>query len=229
MKPLLFLLALICFTGLIAQKRPLVTVKAGENIMDVLPTSEIFYYTHFTSGRVFLRNGSKSEAKLNYNRLVDEMHFINPNGDTLAVASENTIKYIAIGYDTFYYDAGYVRLLSTGNFVKLGVKQTWKISDTRQIGAYNTTNNSIGMLSYTSVQNGGSIYDLTVNEDVILTKVERYYFGDNYHHFVTADKGNLLMLFPKEQTRITSYLKQNKISFNNLHDLEKLMEFLEHL
>ena len=229
MKSLLFLFALFCYTNLVAQKKGLVTVKAGENIMDVLPSSEVFYYPHFTNGQVFLRNGSKSEGKMNYNRLVDEMHFINPNGDTLALANENLIKYIAIGKDTFYYDAGYIRVLSAGNLVKLGVRQTWKITDTRQIGAYNSTNNSLGILSYTSVHNAGSIYDLIVNEDVILKKVERYYFGDNYYQFVTADKGNLLTLFPKEQQRISLYLKENKTNFNSLPDLEKLVQFLRHL
>ena len=197
--------------------------------MDVLPTSDIFFYPHFTSGKVFLRDGTNAEAKLNYNRLVDEMHFINPNGDTLALANEKNIKYVAIGNDTFYYDGGYVRLLSAGNFVKLAVKQVWTISDTRQIGAYNTTNNSVSMLSYTSINEGGRVYDLTVHEDVILTKVELYYFGDSYNHFVIAGKTNLLMLFPKEQRRIGMYFKENKINFNNKDDVEKIVQFLEHL
>ena len=197
--------------------------------MDVLPTSDIFFYPHFTSGKVFLRDGTKAEAKLNYNRLVDEMHFINPKGDTLAVDNEKNIKYIVISNDTFYYDGGYVRLLSTGNFAKLAIRQVWMISDTRQVGAYNTTNNPGSILSYTSINEGGRLYDLTVNEDVILTKVELYYFGDSYNHFVIAGKTNLLMLFPKEQRRIGMYFKENKINFNNKDDVEKIVQFLEHL
>ena len=197
--------------------------------MDVLPTADVFFYQHFTSGKVFLRDGTKSEAKLNYNRLVDEMHFIDPKGDTLALADEKNIKYIIIDNDTFYYDGGYVRVLSTGNFVKIAIKQVWMISDTRQIGAYNTTNSSVSIVSHTSYNEGGRLYDLTVNADVILKKVEQYYFGDNYNHFLIADKKNLLKLFPKEEKRIEMYLKENKINFANKDDLEKLVQFLEHL
>lgn len=230
MKLLLLLLTLTSCAGLVAQKKEFVTVQAGNNIMDVLPMSEIFFYPNFTNGKVFLRDGSKSDAKLNYNRLVDEMHFINSNGDTLALDNEKDIKYVVINTDTFYYDAGYIRVLSQGNPVKLAVKQIWVITDTRQIGAYNSTNNSVGMLSYTSVDDGGGrLYDLTVNEDVILTKVERYYLGNNYYNFVIADKRNLLTLVPKEQRRISSYIKEQKTNFNNRNDLDKLIQFLQHL
>src|SRR5215213_4561918 len=94
---LLILFVLIYQTELLAQKNKFVTVKAGNNIMDVLSTTDVFYYPHFTSGKVFLRDGTAAEGKLNYNRLVDEMHFINPKGDTMALANEQDIKYVVIG------------------------------------------------------------------------------------------------------------------------------------
>lgn len=195
--------------------------------MDVLPASEVFLYPDFTNGKVFLRDGSKTEAKLNYNRLVDEMHFVSAKGDTLALDKEETIEYVVIRSDTFYYDRGYVKLLSSGTMAKLGIRQTWKITDTRQVGAYNSTNNSIGVLSYVSVNEGGRLYDLTVNEDVILTKIERYYFADNFNNFVVADRASLLGLFPKQQNSLSKYLKDNKVSFSNREHLEKLMGYLE--
>ena len=229
MRAVILLLLFACSSGLFAQKRTTVKVKAGDNIMDVVPTSEIFLYPAFTHGQVFLRDGSKTEVRLNYNRLVDEMHFVSAKGDTLALDKEETIKHVVIGADTFYYDRGYLRLLSSGGVVKLGIQQIWKITDTRQVGAYNSTNNSIGMLSYVSVNEGGRLYDLTVNEDVILTKMERYYIGDSFNRFVIADKANLLSLFPKEQTAISRYLKENKVNFNNRDHLEKLIQHLRQM
>ena len=197
--------------------------------MDVLPTSDIFFYPDFTHGKVFLRNGTASEGKMNYNRLVDEMHFINAKGDTLALDNEKNVRFIVIATDTFYYDEGYVRLLYTGNLVKLAIRQIWIVADTRQIGAYNTTNNSVGMLSFTSINEGGRLYDLTVNEDVILKKIEVFFFGDTYNHFVAAGKNNLLMLLPKEQKRISKYLKETKINFASRDDVEKIFQFLKDL
>lgn len=225
----LLLLVLISGTGIFAQKSTPVIVKAGNNIMDVLPTADVFYYPHFTNGTVFLRDGTGVATKLNYNRLVDEMHFINGKGDTLALANERDIKYIVIGNNTFYYDQGFLRVLAAGNLVKLAIKQVWIISDTRQVGAYNSTNNSVSMTSFTSYNEGGRLYDLIVNEDVILKKAENYYFGDTNNHFLLAGKKNLQMLFPKEQRRIEMYLKENKVNFNKMEDLQKIVQFLDTL
>jgi len=155
------------------------------------------------------------------------MHFISPKGDTLALANEKNIRYVAIANDTFYYDQGYVRLLSADDGVKLVKKQVWIISDTRQVGAYNSTSNSASISSYTSYNEGGRLYDLVVNEDIILKKVDQFYFGDVNNHFVLATKKNLLLLFPKEQQRIELFLKENKISFSNQDDLEKIVHFLK--
>ncbi|MCW3109444.1 MAG: hypothetical protein JWQ09_3950, partial [Segetibacter sp.] len=211
-----------------AQKKTFAIVKAGANIMDVLSTPDVFYFPEFTSGKVLHRDRTTAEGKLNYNRLVDEMHFINSKGDTLALADEMNIEYVAIGKDTFYYDGGYLRVLSSGNLAKLAMKDIWIISETRQVGAYNTTNTSVSITSFKSYTEGGRLYDLTVNEDVVLKKAEQHYFGDANNHFVLAGKKELLMLFPKEQRRIEMYLKENKINFTKKDDLEKIVQFLDH-
>ena len=197
--------------------------------MDAFPISEIFLYPQFTSGRVLLRNGSAAEAKLNYSRLVDEIHFIDQKDDTFALDNENEVKYIVAGNDTFYYDEGYLRIVISGSFAKLAIRDVWVVSSTRQIGAYNSTNNSVNMLSFKSLEEHGRLYDLVVNEDIILKKQEKYFFGDNFNQFVTASKANLLTLFPKEQQRIGIYLKENKINFTDKADLEKIVQYVNEL
>lgn len=197
--------------------------------MDVLPSHEIFFYPEFTTGRVFLRDGVVSEVRLNYNRLVDEIHFINEKGDTLALANENNLKFVAVGNDTFCYDEGYIRIVSSGKPVKLAIREIWIISETRQLGAYGASNNSVRMISFRSMHEGGRLYDLTVNEDVILKKTTKYYFADSFNKFVPASKANLLMLVPNEERRIASYFKENKINFSNKADLEKTVQFIEQL
>ena len=89
MKPLLLsLLILIGYGDLSAQDSTFVTIKAGNRVNDVLTPAEIYYYPQFTSGKVFFRDGSKAVGKMNYTRLFDQMLFIGPKGDTLALADE---------------------------------------------------------------------------------------------------------------------------------------------
>lgn len=228
MRALIFTCFALSYCSHSLSQKTYVNVKAGNNIMDVLSTTDVFYYPHFTAGRVFFRNGSATEAKLNYNRLFDEMHFINTNGDTLALAEEMNIKQVVIDKDTFYYDDGYLKLLSSGALAKLAIKEIWTIAEGRQLGAFNTTNNSVSITSFKSYNEGGRLYDLTVNEDLVLKKVAAFYFGDNNNHFVLATRKSLFLLFPREQPSIENYLKENKTDFNKKDDLEKIVKFLQH-
>ena len=83
------------------------------------------------------------------------------------------------------------------------------------------------MLAFKSVEQGGRLYDVTVNEDVILKKNEKLYFGDDFNHFVLANKTNLISLFPKDEQRIATFLKENKINFNKRADVEKTTRFVQ--
>ena len=227
MKALLFIL-FVSFNcpGLFAQKKKFVTVKAGSNIMDVLSPSDVLYYPVFTKGNVIRKDGTVTGAQLNYNRLVDEMHFIGPDGDTLALANELTIKYIAIGKDTFFFtDGGYLRIIANSGRANLALKQIWIVSDSRPLGAYNTSNSSTSITSFNSYIEGGKLYDMTVNADLVLKKIEQFYLGNNTNHFVLANKKNLLMLFP-ESERNEIYLKEHKIDFKKENDLTKLISYL---
>ena len=114
MRLLVFGLLIFCLhvTEAIAQKKTKYTINPGEKISEKLPRDEVYSYPEFTNGRVFLRNNTVSLVKLNYNSLYAEMQFINPKGDTLSVSDEKMIRLIVINKDSFFYDKGYLKLVS---------------------------------------------------------------------------------------------------------------------
>ena len=225
---LLFLFILIDCSNLWAQDSTLVTIKAGSSIGDVLKTTDIFLNPQFISSKVFFRSGAKSIAMMNYNSLTDQMLFIDPKGDTLALKDEKTVKFITLDKDTFYYDEGYIRLVASNSVVKLAEKQIWEVADIRKIGSHNRPSTTFAVTSYSTLTDRfGSTHDLLLNEDLVLRKKANYYFGDMYNHFTPAGKKNLLLLFPKKRASLASYLKENKVNFDKKDDLEKLTQFLE--
>lgn len=232
MKALLLLFILIGYSELSAQDSTLITIKAGNRVRDVLTPADIYSYPEFTNGKVFFRDGSKAVGKMNYSRLVDQMLFIDHNGDTLALANEKTIKFIAVNLDTFYFDEGYIRLIADYGDVKLAEKQIWVVADTRKIGTHNRSTSTVAVTSlssYTDETARAKSYDLLINEDMIIRKETHYYFGDAYNRFARAGKKRLLLLFPKEELSIENYLKENKVNFDKKDDLEKLAQFLSQL
>jgi hypothetical protein len=172
-------------------------------------------------------------AKMNFTRLYDQMLFINPKGDTLAVADEKTIKFIIVDQDTFYYDEGYVRIIVDYGDVKLAEKQIWVVADTRKIGTHNKSTSTVAITPLSNYTDDGiaraKSYDLLINEDMVIRKETQYYFGDKNNHFVRAGKKKLLLLFPKEQLSLENYLKENKVNFDKKDDLKKLAQFLGQL
>jgi len=170
---------------------------------------------------------------MNYSRLVDQMLFIDHKGDTLALANEKTIKFIAVVQDTFYFDEGYVRLIMDYGVVKLAEKQIWVVADTRKIGTHNRSASTVGVTSLSSYADEttgrAKSYDLMINEDMVIRRETHYYFGDEYNHFVRAGKKKLLLLFPKEELSLENYMKENKVNFDKKDDLEKLAQFLGQL
>jgi hypothetical protein len=234
MKAILLLLVIsIGYSDLPAQDSTLVTLKAGTRVRDVLNPADIYYYPQFTNGKVFFRDGSKAVGKMNYSRLVDQMLFVDHKSDTLALANEQTIKFIAVDRDTFYFDEGYIRLIADYGDVKLAEKQVWVVADTRKIGTHNRSTSTVTVTSLSSYTDDAiaraKSYDLIINEDVLIRRETHYFFGDEYNRFARAGKKKLLLLFPKDELSLENYLKENKVNFDKKDDLERLAQFLSQL
>ena len=230
MKTLLLLfLILISYTDLSAQDSTLVTVKAGERIEDVLKPSDIYFYPQFIYSKVLFKDGRVADPYMNYNRLYDQMLFINEKGDTLAMTDVKNIEFIVNDWDVFYYSGGYLRLIADDTVIKLAEKQIWAVADVRKMGTHNTPTNTVAITSVgylSSRQDAAKSKELILNAETIIRKETQYYFGDKYNHFVRATKKKLLDLFPKEERKIENYLSENKVNFDKKDDLEKLCKFL---
>ena len=223
---LLFFLAYCCHSQ--AQDSAIV-IKAGTSFNESVSIIDLYQYPQFTYGKVFFKPGDNTAAKLNYNKLLDEMHFIDFKGDTLNIANAATIRLIRINNDVFYYDNGYVKLIKDTNGIKLAAKQMLRVTGKNKIGAYDMASPTSAINSYSTFIDQKSIYNLVPREDIILAKKTEYYFGDKYNRFVLATRKNLLRQFSKQSGTLNAYLKQNNINLDAREDLEKLLQFLASL
>ena len=222
------LILLVCCCSAHAQDST-ITIKAGTSFNESVSITDVYEYPQFVYGKVFFIPGDSSGGRLNYNRFLDQMQFIDLKGDTLNIAYPGTIKFIRISNDLFYYDNGYVKLIKDNNTIKLTAKQTLKVSGKNKIGAYNMASTASAIDSYNSLTIDHKNYNLTPKEEFTLTKKTEYYFGDKYNRFVLANKKNIVRMFPKQERVVTAYLKENNVDFYNREDIEKLLQFLTNL
>lgn len=222
----LFVMCLFCNASLCAQHKKTVMLKAGNHVMDILSPTDVYYFTKFTEGKVYFKDGSKSAGRLNFNTLVNEIQFTDGGGDTVALADEKNISFVAINNDVFYYDNGYLRLLSGNNQAKLTVSDVWRIGEKRKNNVYNTSAPASSSNSFASYFVYNQHHNLMVNQDVELFKHERYFFGDKSNRILPANKKNLITLFPNHKSRIETFLAEHKTDFNNAEDLSKIIALL---
>jgi hypothetical protein len=204
-------------------------VPAGQSVNSIVPDSLIFRYPQFVTGKVYFKDGLSFTANLNYNALLGEVQFINEKSDTLSLADENSVKFIIIGKDSFYYSNGYIELITGNDRVKLGVSQKLVVTDKSKIGAYNQPTARSSITSYSSVAIGNQRSALSVREEMVLTNQKTFLIGDKFNKFNRLNKKDLLKRFSSHSQEIENFLRENKIDFNRKEDAIRLIRFLQEI
>lgn len=226
---LFFLLSAFVFllnSIVIAQKKKTYTINPGVKATEVIPTDEIFLYPNFTPGTVHFKTGAYSSGLLNYNFLVAEFQFIDPKGDTLSLADEITIGYIAVTRDTFYYDNGYLKFIRNCGKFKLAQKQFFDVANLEKIGAMGIKTSSSSIDTHTRLPGNYKSNGLIAQEVLTLARNDLYYFGDKFNHFKRLNKKNLIGACPAKEREIRDYFKENSLKEITEEDMVKLMESL---
>lgn len=223
-----FLSLLLCITILdvTAQKRKAFKVNPGQKVTEAIPSAEIYTYPEFSDGTVYLRNQTYSPAKLNYNSLFEEMQFIDAKGDTVSLADEATIRFIAIKNDTFYFDKIFVKQIASYGTIKLAERQYFAMINHQRIGGFGDVNDGSSVTTFNSMNSSTSFKDLVAKDLFTLGKNTTLYIGDEFNHFKEANKKNVLESFSKNEAEVKKYLKENKVDFSNKNDLQKMLSFV---
>ena len=230
MQKFLFLLFILLYSfSISAQSRKSFSVGPGKKIAEEIPITEIYKYAEFKMGEVSLKNGTAANVKLNYNSIFGEMQYIDPkNGDTLSLAAEKNIRFIAVEKDTFYFDEGWLELIGGTPTVRIAKKKLLEITNREKIGAMGIP--GFGAIeTYNKFTGSQHMKDLVAMEKLTFTEHVSYYFGDRFNHFSRASKKGLSKLYGESYESIDKWISQNKIDLSNEDDLKKLSVYLQSL
>ena len=215
--------------NLCAQTKERIVLKAGEDISAALSSHGMYRFATFKPGIVKFKDGTFGKALLNYNVILNNIQFINPKGDTLALDDLNLIDSIRIDSNVFYYDKGYVQVINDNNDIKLVMRQVNSFQYLKK-GALGLPNPTVHTFSYEQVPN--EAYNgtrLLINEDVVILKETFYYLVYKKFRQTPAVYDGFLKVFPDLKKEIQQYADENKINFTLEADLKKLLKFcLEH-
>lgn len=223
---------LLCGSNLLAQNSKYTKIKAESNFVEKIPNNQKYQYVAFKPGTVAYNTGNAAVGKFNYNFLLDEVHFIDPQGDTLSLANEYIIKHVIIEQDTFYYDAknGYLQIIDYYKPINLAIKQSIRIIRSEKQAAYDQSSavSSIKQYSY-YINQSGQLRKLEPKGNLLLAKENSFYIIDQNHRVLLANKANVLTVFQQFKSEVTAYLKTNKVDFRQETELRKLLQFCREL
>jgi hypothetical protein len=198
-------------------------ITGGTIVSEVLTPDKIYQHPQFTVGKVLYRDGTETEALLNYNNLSGDIEFIGPKKDTLVIGKDllATIKKIMINGHTYFYQGGYFELVEENAFGKLLKRQIYVVTNREKMGAYKQFTSLSAITSYNDfVDRTGAISrSLKVNEKIILSLQSQYFFGDKNDSFLPATKKNLYQSYPSKKAQMDGYLEQHKVDFKNIENL----------
>lgn len=214
-----------------AQDATTIFIAAGQDVSEVLTPEKIYQYPQFINGKFFFRDGSTSEALLNYNYLLGEIEFISPKKDTLAIAKEQmlNIKKVIIDTNTYFYNRQYVELVMENQVGKLLKSEMFDVVRREKIGGYNQPSSTSAIESYESFTGPYGVPELhlKIRENITLVLKTNYFFGDDYNLLLPANKKNIYKAYPSKRDRINKYLEQNSVDYKSPGDLKKLLTYLE--
>lgn len=230
MKRFVVVIFLMLAKGLTAQNSTQFVIPAGVIVSEVLTPEKIYQHPQFVSGKVLYRNNTETEALLNYNNLSGDIEFIGPKHDTLVISKDLivTVKKIMINGHTYVYKEGYFEQLEENALGKLLKRQIYMIANREKMTAFSqfSSLSAISSINNLTDRTGGVSRSLKSNENITLALQSEYFFGDKNDNFLPATKKNLSRAFPSKKVQIEDYLKQHKVDFQNIDDLQKLFSSL---
>jgi len=218
-------LLLAIVTGINAQVQEKIIIRAGEDVTAALSAHGLYRFPAFRRGIVKFKDGSFSKTLLNYNVFLNDMQFISPKGDTLAIDESGLIDSVRIDTDVFFYQKGYLQVVADYNDVKLVSKQTNSFQYIKK-GASDLPNPTVQILSYSKVPSLLFVDNkLLVTEDILVLKEQTYFITYKKFKQTIADNSGFLKAFPDKKNEIRNFIDANKIDLRSEAGIKKLLQF----
>jgi hypothetical protein len=191
----------------------------------------IYKYKDFQNGKIIFSDGVAVDTRLNFQRVLQQLQFINPKGDTLAVAHPETYSCFVINTDTLYYsEKGFLFSIYQQGQTRLVKKEVLKFIGKEKKGAY-------GSYSEVSSANSNSTYSnddqfttyIGIDENSIYKMQYEYFLIDKYHTLFPANKKSFYNLYSSKQKQLRDYMEANNVNFKREKDLVTLVTYMQEL
>ena len=176
---------------------------------------------------MFLNLFNEVNKKLNYNRIIGKLCYLDRQGQSRIFDDTDNIKKVIIASDTFsLYKNNFLKLLTHFGKVNLYVSQRIDY-----INNDKRANSSIIVITdgskLSSRGNEPKKDELDKNSSFKL--INTYFIGDMAGSVFIASKRSFYELFPDHENELKKYFHSQSVSFEDSNDLQNLFMYIESL
>ena len=185
-------------------------------------------FPQFEKGTVVFKNGTNSNAMLNYDMTMQEMLFKDANNNVMAISNPSEILVVIIDGRRFLpaSKSGFYEEIQAGTEYFYVQRRAYLLSEGKAAayGGYSQTT-SISSYGVYSSESTGQTIQLNPDEKFKLKTECLYYLqsGKNYKMFSSAK--SLGKLFKGQGSKIEAFAKEQSINFSNIDDIARIVEY----
>jgi hypothetical protein len=229
MNKILFpLLLLIIPAVLYSQESQSILIGNNKVAADQLGPEYQQIFPDFRTSRVFYKGLSPINCKANYNFLLDEIHYLDEKGDTMAIANPKDLSYVMIGDRMFISsEKGFLEVIEKGD-VSLVYKWICRIRSKSREGALGISTDAPGVYQMNRISFDSREWNMKVNEEGLASvEVLPYLKTKSRIISITGETSFLKICHNKDSLR--KYLNENPVDFHKEMDLRRLTIFVNSL
>ncbi len=216
-----------------------VNVNFGDTLNNVLSMGFQYLYPEFTRGTVHFSTNERSSAFLNYNILLNEIHFMNladikdknfeSEADFLNYAQSldlREVSHITIKGDNFINTNRGIMYLVADDEVKLLRNDIIKMSGQSNIGAYGMQSQTSSVERRSSSPSERARRGEEFTQEIITEysrETQFYLSSDN--RIRRATQRGFERTFRSKRDSIRQFIRENDIDFKNEEDLIRLLKY----
>lgn len=187
-----------------------------------------YLFSDFTQGILLMKNGTQSNAMLNYNSVTEEMIFDN-RGQKLAVSEADMQRIDTVIIDGRKFvavDAKFKEVLISADF-SLFAEHKCNINLPDKPSAYGGRSSTSSISSYRQLSTSSGIYELQLPDGYEPKPYIVYWLKreDQKEKFINIRQ--LRRLYRAKRGDLRNYTREQDVDFNNQDDVARLIRFLE--
>ncbi len=184
-----------------------------------------FLFPEFKTGVIKYKAGQRKQAKLNYNKLTEEMVFDN-NGVLLALIDDPQIDTVYLNQKKFIPEGRYFFEVNTEAATPFFIQHRFAfIPPAKKVG-YGGRSETSATQSMSHLTEGGQIYNLQATGDYKLWPANVLRLKTKNKYAEVANWKDLIALMPEKKEQLKNLSKSQKIDFQNEEDFAKLLKQL---